>query len=161
MGAVLVQTDSQVRGIGSDRKDRLLSNQYKKKIHINIDEAVWLSRDPILLKKASEKSFTPGTGNLLILNRIDFAQLRIVAISTDEDFVGGVWYPVKTKDLIIDQKTKYDKKLVSKILACWLQSTWGLIIYIGNRTETRGTWSVYRTEQMRCLPVLDINKLSK
>ncbi|MHA1226366.1 MAG: N-6 DNA methylase, partial [Candidatus Hodarchaeales archaeon] len=135
--------------------------EYREKMYVNINEAVWLFRDPILFEKASEKNFTPGTGNLLILNRIDFSKLRIVAISTEEDFVGGVWYPVRTKNLVLNKKSKYPNNLVSKIIACWLQSTWGLIIYIGNRTETRGTWSVFRTEQMRDLPILDITKLPK
>ena len=48
-----------------------------------------------------------------------------------------------------------------KALCCWLNSTFGLLLILSNRSETRNAWIRLKLSHWRLQHVLDISKLGK
>jgi hypothetical protein len=55
---------------------------------------------------------------------------------------------------------EYTKYEASRVIAAWLNSTYGMIPYIGYRAETRGAYGEWKTRQVRRISALDPSKLS-
>jgi len=50
---------------------------------------------------------------------------------------------------------------IAQNLHLWLNTTWGILTVLANRTETLGGWIRLKQSQWRLLPVLDVTRLSE
>jgi hypothetical protein len=56
-----------------------------------------------------------------------------------------------------EEYTKYE---ASRVIATWLNGTYGMIPYIGYRAETRGAYGEWKTKQVRRISALDPSELT-
>jgi len=93
-------------------------------------------------------------GNLLVAERMWLNTHRLVAVFISEPVLSNVWWPFRLHDHLASQD-------FAKALALWLNSALGLMLAIGNRTETRGAWVAFKKPTLSAMPVLDVRQLKK
>lgn len=90
------------------------------------------------------------SGRLLVPNRIWVDTAHVISLMSKEPILSNIFYAIKLK-------TETENKL--KALCFWLNSSWGILITLANREETRGRWIELNQSHWRLLPVLNINEL--
>jgi hypothetical protein len=88
-------------------------------------------------------------GKLLIVERAWLSTYTVLATYLDEDVLSNVWWPVKIED---------DN---AKMLAVWLNSTFGLLLLLSIAEVTRGPWVKFKKEHLWEMPILDVAKSHK
>jgi hypothetical protein len=88
-------------------------------------------------------------GKLLIVERARLNTYTVLAVYLDEDALSNVWWPIKLDDE------------VAKILAVWMNSTFGFLLLSSIAEVTQGPWVDFKKEYLREMPVLDVNKLGQ
>ncbi|MEM2147228.1 MAG: hypothetical protein QXJ94_01320 [Candidatus Bathyarchaeia archaeon] len=88
-------------------------------------------------------------GKLLIAERAWLSTYTVLAVYLDEDALSNVWWPIKLDDD------------AAKILAVWINSTFGFLLLSSIAEVTRGPWVKFKKEHLWEMPVLDINKLGR
>ncbi|MEM3074129.1 MAG: hypothetical protein QXK20_05260, partial [Nitrososphaerales archaeon] len=88
-------------------------------------------------------------GKLLIVERAWLSTYTVLAVHVDDDVLSNVWWPVKLDDE------------AAKILAIWINSTFGFILLSSIAEVTRGPWVKFKKEHLWEMPVLDVNKLGE
>jgi type I restriction-modification system DNA methylase subunit len=88
-------------------------------------------------------------GKLLVVERARLNTYTVLAVCLDEDALSNVWWPVK-----IDDK-------IAKILATWMNSTFGFLLLSSIAEVTQGPWVKFKKEHLWEMPVLDINTLGE
>ena len=81
--------------------------------------------------------------------RSEFAQDFLDSIASN------MWIPIQVYEAETKDGRKLSSREVSKILALWMQSTFGLLTLLSLRHEIRGSWSEWVTEDVRNLPILN------
>jgi hypothetical protein len=87
--------------------------------------------------------------------------MYVWACYSDTPLGSNVWWPVNTplgktndgQDLTADE--------IGKITTLWFNTIGGLLIVLGERAETRGTWSEWKKGLLESLPTLDVRQLSR
>ncbi len=88
-------------------------------------------------------------GRLLIVERAWLSTYTVLAVYVDEPVLSNVWWPIK-----LGEDT-------AKILAVWMNSTFGFLLLSSIAEVTRGPWVKFKKDHLWNMPVLDINKLKK
>lgn len=89
------------------------------------------------------------SGNLLIVERAWLSTYPVVSIYLDENVLSNVWWPVKVD------------KDYAKILAIWMNSTFGILLLLSIAEVTRGPWVDFKKDYLWEIPVLDLNVISQ
>ncbi|MFQ6135431.1 MAG: hypothetical protein ACE5KU_06445, partial [Nitrososphaerales archaeon] len=88
-------------------------------------------------------------GNLLIVERAWLSTYTVLAAYLKERVLSNVWWPVRVEDE------------TAKILAVWLNSTFGLLLILSIAEVTRDPWVKFKKEHLWDMPILDVGKLDK
>jgi hypothetical protein len=86
-------------------------------------------------------------GNLLIVERARLNTYTVLAISLEEGVLSNVWWPIKIDDD------------VAKILAVWMNSTFGFLLLSSIAEVTQGPWVKFKKEHLWEMPILNVGKL--
>ncbi|HIE13883.1 TPA: hypothetical protein EYP70_01280 [Candidatus Bathyarchaeota archaeon] len=86
-------------------------------------------------------------GNLLIVERAWLSTYTVLAVYLKEGVLSNVWWPVK-----LDEDA-------AKMLAVWMNSTFGFLLLSSIAEVTRGPWVKFKKEYLWEMPLLDINGL--
>ena len=88
-------------------------------------------------------------GKLLIVERAWLSTYTVLATYLNEAVLSNVWWPIK-----VDDET-------AKILALWVNSTFGLLLLSSIAEVTRGPWVKFKKEHLWEMPILAVRKLSR
>ena len=91
-----------------------------------------------------------GAGQLLIPERLWLITMRCAAIVVDQRCLSNTWWTVNLASNDPDD---------ARILALWLNSTVGLVLWVYSAEETRGPWLAVKKNKLERLPVLDVQAL--
>lgn len=91
-------------------------------------------------------------GRLLLAERLRLNTMRLNSLLADEKVVSNVWWTV----ILQDGRRSDDWQ---KSLVLWLNSTLGLLMYVGHREETEGAWVKFKKPVLGKMPVLDLHKI--
>ena len=92
-----------------------------------------------------------GAGQLLIPERLRLNTMRCAAIVVDQRCLSNTWWTVNLAS---------DDPDDARILALWLNSTVGLVLWVYSAEETQGPWLAVKKNKLERMPVLDVQKLS-
>jgi hypothetical protein len=95
----------------------------------------------------------PLAGKILMAERMWLKTQSLVALRASERVLSNMWWPVSLKE-------KSNTENFEKALTLWLNSTWGLILLLANRQETRGAWVDFKKPVLSEAPVIDLRTLS-
>jgi type I restriction-modification system DNA methylase subunit len=87
-------------------------------------------------------------GRLLVVERGRLSTYTALAVYLDEEVLSNVWWPIKVDDDI------------AKILAVWLNSTFGILLLLSIAEVTQGPWIDIKKDMLSDMPILDINALT-
>jgi hypothetical protein len=136
----------------------LMTSDYGK-MTLEDKHCSWLVKDPSL--NASE-SFTPGLGHLLVPRKVNLTSTsKVFSIVSTKPVAGNMWMPIEPCSLTSQDGESISTEDVAKVVALWMQSTYGVLIYLSLRMEIGGIWSEWLTNQLRNLKVLDPSLLTK
>jgi hypothetical protein len=93
----------------------------------------------------------PKAAQLLIAQRVWLNTKSLVAVRVTKRVLSDVWWPVSLTE---------PSEQLEKTLALWLNSTLGLLLWLGHREETRGAWVQFKKPVLKDMPVLDVQSLS-
>jgi type I restriction-modification system DNA methylase subunit len=88
-------------------------------------------------------------GKLLIVERARLNTYTVLAVYLDEDVLSNVWWPIKLDDE------------VARILAVWMNSTFGFLLLSSIAEVTQGPWVKFKKEHLWEMPILDISMLGE
>lgn len=100
-----------------------------------------------------------GSGKLLVVERAWLSTYRILSCVTPRSVLSNVWWPITTKKIKI-KDSSLDSEDVAKILALWLNSTFGTILLLSIAEVTRGAWVKFKKEPLNTLPIINLSKIS-
>lgn len=89
------------------------------------------------------------SGKLLIVERAWLSTYTVLATYLNEAVLSNVWWPIN-----VDDDT-------AKILAPWMNSTFGLLLLLSIAEVTRGPWVKFKKEHLWGMPILDVRRLSR
>jgi hypothetical protein len=126
------------------------------------DSDKWVYRDPSL---SVTESFNYGTGHLLVMRKMNmWATMRVGAIASADAsrFTGSSWIPIEmSSGLTTSDGEDISRDEAAQVVATWLNSTFGIVPYIGYRAETEGAYGEWKTNQVRRITALDPSKLTR
>lgn len=99
-------------------------------------------------KAETARGLWDKSGRLLIVERAWLPTYRVLAVRVRERVLSNVWWPVLLQD-----------DNVEKLLALWLNSTYGMLLLLSIAEVTRGPWIKFKKGKLRELPVPDLTKL--
>jgi hypothetical protein len=106
-------------------------------------------------KDAKARSvFENFSSGLLVPDRIWVDTTHITAMYCDEPVLSNIFYAVRLKSNEVNVR-----KL--KTLCLWLNTTWGILSILANRSETRGRWINLKMTHWKLLPVLDVMNINE
>ena len=88
-------------------------------------------------------------GSLLMAERLRLNTQRLTAIFLDKEAISNVWWPARFKE-----------PEGAKIISLWLNSTLGILLYLGHRLETQGPWVCFKKAILKSMPVLNPGGIS-
>jgi len=88
-------------------------------------------------------------GKLLIVERAWLSTYTVLGTYLDECVLSNVWWPVKLEDD------------TAKILAVWMNSTFGLILLLSIAEVTRGPWVKFKKKHLWEMPILDVDRIGR
>jgi len=100
-----------------------------------------------------------GSGKLLVVERARLSTYRILSCVTPRSVLSNVWWPITTKKIKI-KGNSLDSDDVDKILALWLNSTFGTILLLSIAEVTQGAWVKFKKEPLNTLPIINLSKIS-
>lgn len=124
-----------------------------------VEPNAWAVPKALLGKKGEERRpgerlFGEFSSMLLVPDRIWVDTAHVIAMYSSEPVLSNIFYAVRLKN---DWNT--DDRL--KALCLWLNTTWGILSVLANRSETRGPWIRLKMTHWRLQPVLDVTELSE
>lgn len=126
------------------------------------DSDKWVYRDPSL---TVTEQFTYGTGHLLVMRKMNlWATMRVGSIASSDGsrFTGSSWIPIEMpSNLTTTDGEDVSQSEAAQVVATWLNSTFGMIPYVGYRAETEGAYGEWKTNQVRRITALDPSELSR
>ncbi len=106
------------------------------------------------VKRTGERLFREFSGKLLVPDRIWVDTTHIISMYCKEPVLSNIFYAVR-----LETSENADNKL--KALCLWLNTTWGILSILANRSETRGRWINLKMTHWKLQPVLDITRLDE
>lgn len=104
---------------------------------------------------SDRKKFTETSSRFLVPDRVWVDTMHATALVSDEPVVASMFFGIRPKpDIRVSES-----ELIALIL--WLNTTWGILTLLANRSETRGRWIEFTISRWKFQPVLDVSKLSK
>jgi len=163
VGSVRLSTLSKVKAeIGPDRRQVHSTFKVSDTEEGSIYKAFWgydssitktISQEPNAFlepKNAQQaRDLWHKRGRLLIAERAWLTTYTVLATYLNEDVLSNVWWPVKTEED------------TAKMLAMWLNSTFGLLLLLSIAEVTRGPWVDFKKEHLWEMPILDVVKSRK
>jgi len=104
------------------------------------------------VRRMGEQLFKDFSSILLVPDRIWVDTAHIIAMCCTEHVLSNIFYAVKLK-------SGENVGNRSKALCLWLNTTWGVLSILTNRSETRGRWIRLKMTHWKLQPVLDVTKL--
>ena len=89
------------------------------------------------------------SGKLLIVERARLNTYTVLATYLDEDVLSNVWWPVK-----MEGET-------AKMLAVWLNSTFGNLLLLSIAEVTQGPWVKFKKEHLWEMPIIDVERIGR
>lgn len=135
------------------------SSRYNK-ISAATDDGEWIYDDP---NESGDEDTPLNRGQLLVMRKMDmWNTMRVCSIAADDEvsMSGSMWIPVDiqaTETSDGEDLTKYES---ARIISAWLNSTFGIIPYMGYRAETRGAYGEWKTNQVRRITALNPSELT-
>ena len=106
-------------------------------------------------KSAKARStFKDFSSSLLVPDRIRVDTTHITAMYCNEPVLSNIFYAVRLKS----NEVNVDKL---KALCLWLNTTWGILSILANRSETEGAWINLKMTHWKLLPVLDVMNINE
>lgn len=96
----------------------------------------------------------PLAARLLIAERMRTNTMRVGAVLLDREALSNVWWPVSLCE-------EANKPGMAEALALWYNSTPGVLMLLGHRTETTGPWCQIKKPILGAMPVLDVTALTE
>jgi len=130
------------------------------KISAGRDDGKWIYDDP---NESATEDSPINEGQLLIMRRMNlWATMRVSSIATDDDvdISASVWLPVDVESITTTDGESYSEYEAARMISAWLNSTFGMVPYIGYRAETEGAYGEWKTKQARRITTLDPSKLT-
>jgi hypothetical protein len=91
----------------------------------------------------------------LVPDRIWVDTTRAIALYCDEPVVCNMFFGLKQKQCVNLTENHF------KALILWLNTTWGILTILANRTETRGRWIELTITKWKLQPVLNVIQLDE
>jgi hypothetical protein len=107
-------------------------------------------------EKLGDRLFREYSSVLLVPDRIRVNTAHVISICSTEPALSNIFYSVRLKSN--DGKNNNEIKRL-KALCLWLNTTWGILSILANRSETEGGWIRLKMTHWRLQPVLDVVKL--
>jgi len=98
-------------------------------------------------------------GSLLVVERARLSTYRVLTAITTQEVLSNVWWPTKTNDVHVKNVTLSSED-ISKLLALWFNSTYGIMLLLSAAEVTEGAWVGFKKASLSEIPVLDFSKLS-
>jgi hypothetical protein len=92
--------------------------------------------------------------HLLIAERLWLKTMRATSVFVPERVLGNVWWTLCLKK-------GCNSEDAHKSLTLWLNSSVGILLFLGSRVETRGAWIDMKKPLLEELAVLDIRRIGK
>ncbi len=89
------------------------------------------------------------SGRLLVAARFRLNTARVVALRSDVNVLGRMWWPIQVGD-----------DAVEKALAVWLNSSLGILSLMALRNTTEGSWVQPKKADLQDMPVLDFRAVT-
>lgn len=105
-------------------------------------------------RRPGEELFKKFSSNLLIPDRIRVDTAHVTAIYCSEPVLANIFNAVRLK-----LNDNAENRL--KALCVWLNTTWGILSILANRSETGGVWIRLAMTHWRLQPVLDVTGLDE
>jgi hypothetical protein len=99
--------------------------------------------------------FNGFSSKLLVPDRIRVNTAHATAIYSTEPVLSNIFYAVRLSNGNGEDEGK------AKALCLWLNTTWGLLSLLANRTETEGAWISFKMTHWRLQPMLDVTRLGE
>jgi hypothetical protein len=93
-----------------------------------------------------------GAGRLMVAERLRLNTQRCVSVALPEKALSNTWWPVHLNS---------DDPDDDRILAMWMNTTFGILLWNCSAEETDGPWVKMKKNKLRNLPVLDPSSLSR
>ncbi|MCD6513306.1 MAG: hypothetical protein J7L07_00105 [Candidatus Odinarchaeota archaeon] len=120
--------------------DKMLSVKQNPNTHLN----------PKIGKAETARQLWRKSGKLLIVERAWLPTYRLLSVIVNENVLSNVWWPVIIKN-----------EEDAKIIALWLNSTYGSLLFISTTEVTRGPWIGIKKDSLYGLPIINLHKLSE
>jgi hypothetical protein len=104
------------------------------------------------IKRPGDELFKRFASTLLVPDRIRVNTSHVISIYSSEPVLSNIFYAVKLR---------HRKEGGEKALCLWLNTTWGILSILANRSETEGVWISLKITHWKLQPVLDITRLSE
>lgn len=88
-------------------------------------------------------------GKLLVVERARLNTYTALAIYLNEEVLSNVWWPIKIDDDF------------AKIIAVWINSTFGFLLLSSIAEVTQGPWVKFKKEHLWEMPILNVGKLRR
>ena len=92
------------------------------------------------------------SSRLLVVERMWLTTMRMTSLVSPHAVLSNTWWP-----LLLREKVR--RAEMEKVLCLWLNSTIGIMMFMGYRVETRGAWIEFKKPILEKLPVLDVYSL--
>jgi hypothetical protein len=102
--------------------------------------------------ESGDRIFEAISGFLLVPERIRVDTTHVTSMLSDERIISNIFYVVRLRDETLEKL---------KAFCLWLNTTWGILTILANRTETHGAFISLTMSQWRLLPILDIHSLPR
>ena len=88
----------------------------------------------------------------MIPDRIWLETTHVISLISKKPVLSNIFYALNLRDENLEK---------IKALCLWLNTTWGILLTLADRQETRGAWISIKMAQWRLVLVLNINDLSE
>jgi hypothetical protein len=105
-------------------------------------------------KMPGDGLFKEFSSNLLIPDRIRVDTAHVIAMYCKEPVLSNIFYALRLKS-----NKNTEERL--KALCVWLNTTWGILTILANRSETEGGWINLKMTHWRLQPILNVTKLDE
>jgi hypothetical protein len=105
------------------------------------------------ISRPGQRLFRDFSSTLLVPDRIWVDTAHVIAMCTTEPVLSNIFYALRLKN-------SYDPSRL-KALCLWLNTTWGILSILANRSETRGRWIRLKMTHWRLQPVLNVMGLDE
>jgi type I restriction-modification system DNA methylase subunit len=105
------------------------------------------------VKRPGERLFKDFSSTLLVPDRIRVDTAHVIAMCSTEPVLSNIFYALKLKS--------YGDIRMLKALCLWLNTTWGIISILANRSETEGAWIRLKMTHWKLQPVLNVTRLDE